>query len=55
MMTSAGSASGRLHGYPDEERTVAECIAVVMVEEIEHYRFAMRDMAILEARQDRAP
>jgi DinB superfamily/Pentapeptide repeats (8 copies) len=36
-------------GYPDEERTVAECLAVVMEEEIEHYRFAVRDLAALEA------
>jgi hypothetical protein len=36
-------------GYPDEERTVAECIGVVMDEEIEHYRFAVRDLAVLEA------
>jgi hypothetical protein len=25
-------------GYPDEERTVIDCISVVMDEEIEHYR-----------------
>jgi hypothetical protein len=37
-------------GYPDEERAVAECLAVVMDEEIEHYRFAVRDLAVLEAR-----
>jgi hypothetical protein len=37
-------------GYPDEQRTVAECISVVMEEEIEHYRFAVRDLALLEAR-----
>jgi len=36
-------------GYPDEERTVIECIGVVMDEEIEHYRFAVRDLAVLEA------
>jgi DinB superfamily/Pentapeptide repeats (8 copies) len=36
-------------GYPEEERTVAECIAVVMDEEIEHYRFAVRDLAVLES------
>ena len=36
-------------GYPDEERTVIDCIAVVMDEEIEHYRFAIRDLAVLEA------
>jgi hypothetical protein len=32
-------------GYPDEERTVIDCIGVVMEEEIEHYRFAVRDLA----------
>jgi hypothetical protein len=37
-------------GYPEEERAVAECIAVVMDEEIEHYGFAVRDLAVLEAR-----
>jgi hypothetical protein len=36
-------------GYPDEERTAIDCIAVVMEEEIEHYRFAVRDLAALEA------
>jgi hypothetical protein len=36
-------------GYPDEKRRVIDCIAVVMDEEIEHYRFAVRDLAILEA------
>jgi DinB superfamily len=37
-------------GYPEEDRVVAECIAVVMDEEIEHYRFAVRDLAVLEGR-----
>jgi len=37
-------------GYPDEERAVAECVAVVMDEEIEHHRFAVRDLAVLESR-----
>src|SRR5215472_8582834 len=37
-------------GYPGEERTVIDCLAVVMDEEIEHYRFAARDLAVLEAR-----
>jgi len=37
-------------GYPDEERTVIGCLAVVMDEEIEHYRFATRDLAVLESR-----
>ena len=36
-------------GYPDEERTVIDSISVVMDEEIEHYRFAVRDLAVLEA------
>lgn len=37
-------------GYPDEELAVANCLAVVMEEEIEHYRFATRDLAVLESR-----
>jgi hypothetical protein len=37
-------------GYPREERPVGACIAVVMDEEIEHYRFAMRDLEALSAR-----
>jgi hypothetical protein len=37
-------------GYPEEERPVVECVAVVMEEEIEHYRFATRDLAVLETR-----
>jgi DinB superfamily len=37
-------------GYPEEPRAVAECLSVVMEEEIEHHRFAVRDLAILEAR-----
>ena len=40
-------------GYPDEERTVIDCIAVVMEEEIEHYRFAIRDLAVLAAQSVR--
>ena len=35
-------------GYPGEERTVIDCVGVVMDEEIEHYRFATRDLAVLE-------
>jgi DinB family protein len=37
-------------GYPDEDLTVVGCLLVVLDEEIEHYRFATRDLAILEAR-----
>jgi hypothetical protein len=37
-------------GYPEEKRAVADCLAVVMDEEIEHYRYAVRDLAVLEAR-----
>ena len=37
-------------GYPDEEPSVLECVGVVMDEEIEHHRFAVRDLAVLEAR-----
>jgi hypothetical protein len=37
-------------GYPDEDRAVWSCVSVVMEEEVEHLRFALRDLAILEAR-----
>jgi hypothetical protein len=37
-------------GYPDERRTVGRCLKVVMREECEHRRYAIRDLAVLEAR-----
>lgn len=37
-------------GYPAEDRPVGECLGVVMEEECEHHRFAVRDLAVLEAR-----
>src|SRR5215471_7799275 len=37
-------------GYPDEPRTVGRCLRVVMKEECEHRRYAVRDLAFLEAR-----
>jgi hypothetical protein len=37
-------------GYPEEPRSVAECLGVVMEEECEHHRFATRDLAVLAAR-----
>ena len=37
-------------GYPEQPRTVRQCIRVVMNEECEHYRYAMRDLAVLEQR-----
>lgn len=37
-------------GYPEESRPVGECLGVVMAEECEHYRFAVRDLALLESR-----
>jgi len=36
-------------GYPEESRSVGECLGVVMEEECEHHRFAMRDLTVLEA------
>jgi hypothetical protein len=36
-------------GYPDETRTVGRCVRVVMREECEHRRYAVRDLAVLEA------
>jgi hypothetical protein len=37
-------------GYPEESRSVGECLAVVMDEEVEHHRFAARDLAVLAVR-----
>ncbi|MEU4601437.1 DinB family protein [Kribbella sp. NPDC023972] len=37
-------------GYPEGERPVAECLAVLMEEECEHHRFATRDLTLLESR-----
>lgn len=36
-------------GYPEEPRTVRHCLRVVMTEECEHHRYAVRDLAVLEA------
>jgi hypothetical protein len=37
-------------GYPEELPTVGECVRVVMEEEIEHNRYATRDLSVLETR-----
>jgi DinB superfamily/Pentapeptide repeats (8 copies) len=37
-------------GYPEETRTVGRCLRVVMKEEVEHHRYTVRDLAVLEAR-----
>jgi uncharacterized damage-inducible protein DinB len=37
-------------GYPEEQRTVGKCLTVIMTEECEHRRYAVRDLAVLEAR-----
>jgi hypothetical protein len=37
-------------GYPEESRTVGGCLRVVMEEECEHHRYAIRDLAVLDAR-----
>jgi hypothetical protein len=36
-------------GYPDETYTLGRCLRVVMTEECEHRRYAVRDLAALEA------
>jgi len=36
-------------GYPEESRSVGSCLGVVMEEECEHHRYAVRDL-VLEAR-----
>jgi hypothetical protein len=37
-------------GYPRQPRTVGKCLQVVMTEEIEHRRYATRDLTVLESR-----
>jgi DinB superfamily/Pentapeptide repeats (8 copies) len=37
-------------GYPEESRSVGGCLRVVMKEEVEHHRYTVRDLAVLEAR-----
>ena len=37
-------------GYPDKPSPVGACLQVVMGEECEHYRYATRDLAVIEAR-----
>jgi hypothetical protein len=36
-------------GYPKEPRAVGNCLRVVMREECEHHRYAVRDLAVLES------
>ena len=35
--------------YPDQEYVVRRCLKVVLKEEVEHHRYAVRDLAVLEA------
>ncbi|WP_157253688.1 DinB family protein [Nonomuraea typhae] len=35
--------------YPDQEYVVRRCLKVVLQEEVEHHRYAVRDLAVLEA------
>ena len=35
--------------YPDREYVVRRCLTVVLTEEAEHHRYAVRDLAVLEA------
>jgi uncharacterized damage-inducible protein DinB len=39
-------------GYPEETYTLGRCLNVVMKEECEHRRYAVRDLAVLEADPD---
>ena len=36
-------------GYPEESRSVGDCLGVVMEEECEHHRYAERDLAVMLA------
>jgi DinB superfamily len=35
--------------YPDQDYVVRRCLKVILKEEAEHYRYAVRDLAVLEA------
>jgi hypothetical protein len=35
--------------YPDQQYVVGRCLKVVLQEEAEHLRYALRDLATLEA------
>ena len=37
--------------YPDQEYVVRRCLKVVLKEEAEHHRYAVRDLAVLESRE----
>jgi hypothetical protein len=39
-------------GYPEEPRSVGRCLGTVIREECEHRRYAVRDLAVLEADLD---
>jgi hypothetical protein len=42
-------------GYPEETYTLCRCLNVIMREECEHRRYAVRDLAVLETGQDDPP
>ena len=42
-------------GYPEETYTLGRCLNVIMREECEHRRYAVRDLAVLETDQDDPP
>lgn len=37
--------------YPDQEYVVRRCLKVVLKEEVEHHRYAVRDLAVLESKE----
>lgn len=42
-------------GYPEGTYTLGRCLNVIMREECEHRRYAVRDLAVLETDQDDPP
>jgi DinB family protein len=41
--------------YPDQEYVVRRCLKVVLKEEVEHHRYAVRDLAVLESAEPSEP
>jgi hypothetical protein len=38
-------------GHPRKDHTVLRCLHVVLKEEFEHHRYAIRDLTVLETRR----
>jgi hypothetical protein len=42
-------------GHPSKEHTVLECLHVILEEDRQHHRYAVRDLQVLEKRPRQTP